>query len=216
MRGTGLIPNIASDVQDAVLSKVRLALSGGYKSLDTPTGPWDWRVMKWQVREADKTTQPAQGPGTNIAILNLKTGQAVRFVFCPQEIGVNPGSRDKNIETMGRNEDWVHSTGGSSTIRFDVDWHSDREDKRDVIEACKMLESWSKPDGYDNKKPEIRILWGTTLFSEAKFVLTEASYKLSLFDATADMMPKQAYQSLVFRKIADTNPTHSDIQRITT
>ncbi len=135
--------------------------------------------------------------------------------------------------SMGRNNPFMMYTGGEDTISFDISWYSnDPMNREDVLTKCRLLESWSKANGYNQAPPVLRISWGTSgIFDNDLFILYSASYKLNNFQdrysgssidtdefsrsvtrtINLGLLPSIATQSLVFKKVTGKNLTHNDI-----
>lgn len=74
-------------------------------------------------------------------------------------------------------------TGGEDTISFDVSWYSsDPNNREDILTKCRLLESWSKANGYRQSPPTLKISWGSSgIFDNDLFILYSASYRLNNF-----------------------------------
>lgn len=130
------------------------------------------------------------------------------------------------IKSFGRNVPMYHFTGAEDKIQIQVSWFcNDPERPWEVIQKCRLLEAWSKADGYYAGPPILQIDWGGSgLFSNALFILTSATYILKNFrDGYIDrrlenpewvdgkLYPMAATQELVFNRVSGTNPLHSSI-----
>lgn len=157
----------------------------------------------------------------------------------PSEVKYTPDSSWASVKSMGRNNPFLMYTGGEDSLEFDISWFSTSENRRDVIDKCRILESWSKADGYTASPPILMISWGSSnLFQDDYWVLTQAPYVLSNFQNacrlnsfTKDegvgvrrltegfkdlgLYPNIATQSLVFKKVTVGNLTHKEIQKPT-
>lgn len=178
-----------------------------------------------------------QIPENDIIIINSNVSPAIHLKIQnrPSELQVDPLSNWNTIKSIGRNNGYQVYTGGEDTLTFDVSWYSVTEnnaDRTDVITKCRLLESWSKADGYKKSPPTLRILWGKSgLFDKDYFVLVSANYKLSNFQNGAKiksinqawpipnnyqildlkLLPNVATQTLVFKRVTPNNYTHDNI-----
>lgn len=177
-------------------------------------------------------------PKNNIIIINDNISPPISIVIQnrPGEISVDPQTSWVSVKSMGRNNPFMIYTGGEDTISFDISWYSnDPLNREDVLTKCRLLESWSKANGYVQSPPTLRISWGTSgIFDNDLFILYSASYKLNNFqdrynsnvynDNVKDsflgsidksinlgLLPSIATQSLVFKRVTSKNLTHSDI-----
>lgn len=141
----------------------------------------------------------------------------------PSEIEVEPNSYWTSVKSMGRNSPFQVYTGSEDTISLDISWFSKDNGRQDVINKCRLLESWTKSDGYNSAPPVLEILWGNSdLFTGSEFVLTAASYKLMNFQdgvrnsydgsvIDLKLYPNTATQKLVFKRVSSKNLEYEDI-----
>lgn len=172
---------------------------------------------------------PTRQYNNQIIIINPNTSPYTKLVIqgMPQEVEVNPESNWAAVKSIGRNNPFMFYTGGEDTISFDISWYSMQEDREDVITKCRLLESWTRADGYNASPPYLYLSWGNSnLFKDDLFILASAKYTLSNFqNATRKevsrrvdsnqidlkLLPNCAVQSLVFKKVTPINTTHEDI-----
>lgn len=150
----------------------------------------------------------------------------------PNELRITPQSTWVNIVSAGRNNPFMMYTGGEDTVSFDISWYaSDPSHREEVIAKCKLLESWTRADGYLASPPVLQIIWGqSNIFKDQRFILESASYILTHFQDKArqyqkksdgsdpygeiqdlKLYPNYATQSLTFKKVTAGNTSHSDI-----
>lgn len=159
----------------------------------------------------------------------------------PSEIKITPSSNWVDVNSMGRNNPFSIYTGGNETITLDISWYANQLYRSDdVISKCRLLESWSKADGYMASPPIIKLIWGDgDMFSNYKFVLKSATYIISNFNSVAvkpeygtavlqndgswaskkshetyqegKLFPRVATQSLILQRVTDKNLNHVDI-----
>lgn len=134
------------------------------------------------------------------------------------------------IKSMGRNTPMYHYTSSEDIYQMNVSWYcNDPDNPGEVINKCRLLESWTKSDGYTLAPPVLQIGWGTDgdLFYGKYFILTSATYTLGNFNAAARMrnlgtgetiatqqkylLPYVATQELIFKRVSDHNSTHAEI-----
>lgn len=156
----------------------------------------------------------------------------IEFQTKPSNIKVNPQTNWATIRSMGRNLPMYHYTGAEDTIEINISWYQDNKQYADdVLNKCRILESWSKANGYLSSPPLLQIVLGDGEgpFDGQYFILYSASYELTHFgvfqykdqkrssskdqDIASDVKyyPVIARQSLVFKRVMDTNPTWNDI-----
>ena len=133
---------------------------------------------------------------------------------------------------MGRNTPMYHFTGAETIIQMNVSWFcDDPANPADVITKCKLLEAWSKGNGYISAPPILKLNWSDSeLFKDELFILTAATYELSNWRGSVkqydkgskqlvlpkgyvdtNLLPAMATQELVFRRVSAHNLTHHDI-----
>ena len=144
----------------------------------------------------------------------------------PPELEFQGETAWATIKSFGRNIPMYHFTGAEDKIQLQISWFcNDPERPWEVIQKCRLLEAWSKADGYYAGPPILQIDWGGSgLFSNALFILTSANYILKNFrDGYIDrrlekpewvdgkLYPMAATQELVFNRVSGTNTLHSSI-----
>ena len=144
----------------------------------------------------------------------------------PSEIDINPESTWATVKSPGRNNPFYFYTGSEDTVEFEISWYSNQPDRKDVIQKCRILESWTKADGYRASPPELWISWGSShLFRDDTFILTAAPYTLSNFQnayrldrnspqVDLGLLPNAATQKLTFKRVSLDNLTTENIQTV--
>lgn len=120
-----------------------------------------------------------------IVIMNVSTDPytALELQNRPPELDIDPRTTWVEVKSMARNSPFMFYTGSRDIIQFDISWYSNQPDRRDdVLLKCKLLESWSKSNGYYASPPVLKIHWGANeVFKDYYFILTSAKYTLSNF-----------------------------------
>lgn len=156
----------------------------------------------------------------------------------PNELRVEPKANWVAVSSMGRNNPFMMYTGGEDTISFDISWFAtDSKNRDEVITKCRLLESFSRANGYASAPPTLQIIWGTSgLFDNDLFILESAAYTLTHFQNASrgpgfqhtdmgereimsnyiepidlKLYPNCATQTLVFKRVSAYNRTHVDI-----
>lgn len=137
--------------------------------------------------------------------------EKLRIQTVPLELSVVPESTWATIPSLGRNNPFYNYTGGEDTLEMTLDWYATLESRQDVIDKCRWVESLSKADGYLDEPPRILLIFGE-LFKYTTWIIDKAPYKLSLFDKSQGMLPRQAYQELSLKKVTDRNSGTLDRQ----
>lgn len=155
----------------------------------------------------------------------------------PEKVSFQGESTWAVINSMGRNTPMYHFTGAESIIQMNISWYcDDPANPADVIAKCKLLEAWSKGNGYISAPPILKLNWGDSeLFKDELFILTAATYELSNWRGSVkqydkktkqlvlpknskgevyvdtNLLPAMATQELIFRRVSAHNLTHNDI-----
>lgn len=150
----------------------------------------------------------------------------------PEKVSFQGESTWAVINSMGRNTPMYHFTGAESIIQLNISWYcDDPANPADVLAKCKLLEAWSKGNGYISAPPILKLNWGDSeLFKDELFILTAATYELSNWRGSVkqydrktkklvlpkgyvdtNLLPAMATQELIFRRVSATNLTHGDI-----
>lgn len=172
----------------------------------------------------------------DIIIVNKNTSPATTIILQnrPDEMSVEPVPKWGAVHSMGRNNPFMIYGGSEDTITLEISWYSTDENYRDdVLTKCRLLESWTKADGYNAAPPTLNIIWGKTgMFENDQFILTGASYRLTNFQDYAflpeqgvdnaralrrgefldlKLLPNMATQTLQFKRVTIDNRTHQDV-----
>lgn len=143
-------------------------------------------------------------------LVDLVSGEKLHFQGLPYEVDVNPEASYATIKPIGRNNPHYHFTGSEDTIILELSWYSELEDKTDVIEKCKWIESLTKADGYTDDPHIVSLIWGE-LFKSQQWIVFSAPYRLVLPDKTKGMLFQLAYQTVTLKKITKRNLTLSQV-----
>lgn len=162
-------------------------------------------------RERGVDYSVAERPPLYIVPVDEPTIRALRIQTIPLELSVESTPKWAVIPSIARNNPFYHYTGGEDKIQFQLDWYSQTDDRRDVIDKCRTVEALSKSDGYRKGPSRVIIIWGG-LFTKDTWIIESAPYKLSLFDKSRELLPRQAYQDLTLNKVTTHNSTRDEIR----
>lgn len=189
-------------------------------------------VARKEKANQDSLKRASSMRKNEIIIVNDNVSPYISLVLQnrPNELRITPQGTWVNIASAGRNNPFMMYTGGEDTVSFDISWYaSDPKHREEVITKCKLLESWTKADGYLASPPVLQIIWGgSDIFRGQRFILESATYVLSHFqdktrrvNSTLDnpygpitdlkLYPNCATQTLTFKKVTAGNTSHSDI-----
>lgn len=190
--------------------------------------PLEERKIKYDKRNHESLTKK------RIQIYNISSDPItyLELQTYPEKVSFQGESTWAVINSMGRNTPMYHFTGAESIIQLNISWYcDDPANPADVIAKCKLLEAWSKGNGYISAPPILKLNWGDSeLFKDELFILTAATYELSNWRGSVkqydrktkelvlpkgyvdtNLLPAMATQELIFRRVSATNLTHGDI-----
>ena len=190
--------------------------------------PLEERKIKYDKRNNESLTKK------RIHIYNISSDPItyLELQTYPEKVSFQGESTWAVINSMGRNTPMYHFTGAESIIQLNISWYcDDPANPEDVIAKCKLLEAWSKGNGYISAPPILKLNWGDSeLFKDELFILTAATYELSNWRGSVkqydrktkelvlpkgyvdtNLLPAMATQELIFRRVSATNLTHGDI-----
>ena len=220
-----------ADLNEGLMRPVGNIDGDHYESLpvdqpDTKT----FKVSRTSKDRKDISQQASNHRRNEIIIFNMNsTDSGYQYITLqnrPPELEFQGETAWATIKSFGRNIPMYHFTGAEDKIQLQISWFcNDPERPWEVIQKCRLLEAWSKADGYYAGPPILQIDWGGSgLFSNALFILTSANYILKNFrDGYIDrrlekpewvdgkLYPMAATQELVFNRVSGTNPLHSSI-----
>lgn len=148
-------------------------------------------------------------------ILDLITLKRLYLQTIPLEIEATGESQFATVGTMGRNNPFYHYTGSEDILQFTITWYANEENLQDVVQNCKWLRSLTKNDGEKIGVHPVQFCMGQ-MFSESKWIVTAAPYKLSTFIRHKGMLPILGSTDLTLKKITEANETHAQFIKIGT
>lgn len=165
-----------------------------------------------QVIKKRPKLQAASIPDHNIYIIDSVTGSSLKIQNVPKDIVYEPDSRFPGVYTVARNNPIYHYVGSEDSITLELDWYSVQEDRNDVINKCRLLECYTKNNGYDEEIHPVILSMGDLFTSTAGlWLVTAAPYTMTMFDKNQKMLCVQAYQKVTLKRVTDKNRTWDDI-----
>lgn len=147
--------------------------------------------------------------------LDMETTETLILQMVPIELNYDPGMQWNTVNSPGRNNPLYQYTGAEDSLNFVINWYANIDSREDVLSSCKWLESRSKNNGYENKPPRIKFMFGR-LFNEADWIIFDARYKLSMFNRVKGLLPCLAVQEVILKRVMTTNRTSAQIRKIDT
>jgi hypothetical protein len=185
-----------------------------------------------KIKESSRLNQISYLEKNQIIIYNLMESpyQYIVLQNRPDKIEFKGETTWASIKSMGRNTPMYHYTGSEDTVQFNISWYCDDPDNpEEVLTKCRLLESWTKSDGYSKAPPILFIEWGNSgMFGSKdsdttqKYILISATYTLMNFNygyakstgslpSSGKALPRVATQELIFNRVSETNLLTSDI-----
>jgi hypothetical protein len=176
---------------------------------------------------------------SRITIVNLesqkflgdKALKTIEIPTWPREVLYRAESQFVALTSIGRNNPHYNYVGAEDTLEFNIDWYTTDNNRKQVIENCRYLESLSKANGYQNRPPLLKIQWGEDdiLFKHHTWILVSAPYTMREFygkyqtnkegnkeiqTLTGSNLPHQALQTVTFKRVTTRNLTTSEIRLV--
>ena len=157
----------------------------------------------------------------DLGLVDLDTLERLNFQTVPQNLEYVPNANFHSINTVGRNNPEYHYTGGSDVLSFTLTWYSDRlqsgaldTEKTGVLTHCKWIEARSRNDGYNAEPPRVKLIWGSTRYTDATWLIQSSQYTTKLPDAQNDYLPTHAVQNITLIRVTEENSTKEQIQTL--
>ena len=144
----------------------------------------------------------------------------------PPELDFRGETTWATIKSMGRNTPMYHYTGSEDIIQFNVSWYcNDPNNPEEVLNKCRLLEAWSKSNGYQSAPPIVKIEWGDSgIFNNHYYIIISATYTLKNFQngsrirvpgkpatfGNGRLLPAAATQELIFKRVSAYNLSYGD------
>lgn len=164
-----------------------------------------------------------------VIIYNLNTSpyQYIVLQNRPTSIDFRGEATWATIKSMGRNTPMYHYIGSEDIIQLNISWFcNDPENPAEVINKCRLLERWTKSDGYKSSPPLLKLHWGNSnIFEDHLYILSSATYTLNNFQNISrqripskeqiltdkQLFPASATQELIFKRVSGHNLSYNDI-----
>jgi hypothetical protein len=137
----------------------------------------------------------------------------LEFQFVPKKMALNRNVKIGQIEVVGRNNPKYHSTGGETTLSFDLEFYAENQRRNDVLQRIEWLQALTYNEGRNGEPQEsIKIVFGQT-FQNETWTLTSINADMDKFQVDYDYVPMQATVSLSFVLDVAKDLTKSIIKR---
>lgn len=133
--------------------------------------------------------------------------------FQPQELSWNPNNAFVEIAAFSRNVPDYQFLGSSQEFSFEIDWYFQDGSYEDVVKMAKMVDNYSRPDGYKRKPPMVMLV-GLYGYEHYLFYIKSAPYRITektgRVGAGPIIYPKQIIQTVTLQRVSNTNPRWDD------
>ena len=148
----------------------------------------------------------------SIYLTAVSSLESLELQFVPKTLNKSRDISNASIAVVGRNNPFIHYTGGTTTLDFDIDFHADADNRQDVIRKCNWLESLGYNDM--NKPPELVILTFGDIFRRTReqWVVKKVTPSFNNFDSEFGFLPKQATVSIGLELVTKVNIHASDVK----
>lgn len=142
----------------------------------------------------------------------------IEIQYVPQELSYKRKANYNNLDVIMRNIPKPHYTGGDTTMSLQLDFNANNNDRTDLINRIRKIESLAYADGFRAAPPIVKLVWGK-LFRKEHWIVTSVNYKLHNFKQNNNFLPQHATVDIDLQLISygdprtsNTNPTWYDVE----
>ncbi len=147
-----------------------------------------------------------------VYIVEVDTLEQLEVQYMPNELTDSSNAELNAIKTIARNQPFQGYSGVENTITFSLDFYSQQNDRKDVLQKTRWLKSMTFGESFNGKPSRLRIVWGEFL-NDFTFVLDSVNIKYSNMMKYHEGLPCQAMVDLTFKLDMDKNVLRSDIRK---
>jgi len=137
--------------------------------------------------------------------------ERLEIQFMPNEINGSRSADLKELKVVGRNNPFLHYTGGKENLNLPLEFYSDIESHDDVKRKIDWLRSLTINDGKIGSYRRVKIVFGD-LFRWELWVVKAVNYKYTHFDGESGFLPLRAVANLVLQIDTDNDVTINDLR----
>ena len=137
--------------------------------------------------------------GRRLYLTNLQNLERLEIQFVPKELNLTRSPTYGDIQIVGRNTPVPHYTGGNTSLSMELDFYSSKEDRQDVVQKCKWLESLAYNDGYSSPPPNVRLTYGELFKNGEVWIVKSVGVRYTRFSSVNDFLPVQAFVSITLQ-----------------
>jgi len=121
-------------------------------------------------------------------------GRRLAIQYVPNEFLWTRKPAISEVQIVGRNVPKHHYTGGKKELKFELDFYSVVEERDDVIEKVRWLESLTYNDGPSADIERVKVIFGT-LYKDEVWVIQDVESNIQFFEKE-NFLPQQAFVNL--------------------
>lgn len=141
----------------------------------------------------------------------LQSRERLDIQYVPDDLTIDRSPSIADVAVIGRNNPVHHYSSGKTSLKLQLDFYAEEEDRQDVIRKCRWLESLGYSDGLSRPPEQIKLVFGD-LFRDEIWIVKKVSYKLSNFNKEYGFLPQQAYVDVSLALDPKTNLRIKDIK----
>jgi len=122
----------------------------------------------------------------------LSSLKKLEIQYVPTKLGISRGANWAEIAILGRNNPIYQYTGGSNSLHLTLDFYSEQDNREDVVEKCRLLESWTMNNGFDEPPERIRLTFGRLFKATEIWLIESVDIDYKMFAKDFGSLPKQA------------------------
>jgi len=157
---------------------------------------------------------PVSTTNKSLYIVSLNNpDERMEIQFVPQKLQIDSTANHAKIEVVGRNNPLYHYTTGEDNLNLILDLYADDDDKLNVIQRVRWLQSLRYNDGISRRKKNVMLIFGDLFINQnMTWIVTSVSVSYSDFHELHNFRPQQAMVDLKLSLDPGENLKESDFK----
>lgn len=143
-------------------------------------------------------------------LVELDNFERLEIQFVPKNLQRSRGSGTQSVEVVGQNTPIYFQGAGEDTLRFQLDFYSEDDNRRDVMEKCRWLEALTYTETSKDDATQVQLVYGK-MFRGERWLVEGIRIQYENFHKRRGFLPQQAYVDLVLVR-AEKNIRKNDIR----
>lgn len=131
--------------------------------------------------------------------------------FVPPTIGNSRDARLNTVAIVGRNDDILHYSGGSESLKLELDFYAGEDVKENVIDKINWLKSLTMNDGYSGAFRNVKLVFGKLFLNEV-WAIKSVDSSMSHFSEKNSWLPLRAKVQLALQLDPEKNRYIEDVR----